>query len=347
MLAAFSYARLRGQNSTMGEDLEKLKQRFPLLDYLRQQNWSGRPAGQGTEFVGLCPLHPESRPSFYVNARKNLFYCHGCGQGGDLIRFVELSLHLSFPQSLAYLQEPSVRVDAPDPLQQAAAFYQQQFPRHPEALRYLEQRGVHEPALMEELRIGYAPGGNLRRYLTDQGYSLKSLQRAGLVNRQGCDAFYRRVVLPCGQDREVTNLYGRSIDTAFPHRFLPGPKGGLFAWDSVRHFSTVILVEGLLDLAVLWQAGFRNTTCAFGTHLTPLQFQQLSEPPARVVYIVFDQDENQAGQRTAHHLARRLATVSVPARLVELPAGHDPNSYFVAGAAAADFADCLEGAHPL
>ena len=150
----------------MGEDLEQLKQRLPLLDYLRQQNWSGRPAGQGTEFVGLCPLHPESRPSFYVNARKNLFYCHGCGQGGDLIRFVELSLHLSFPQSLAYLQPQRVRADAADALEQAAAFYQQQFPRHPEALRYLERRGVHDPALIEELRIGYAPGGNLRRHLT-------------------------------------------------------------------------------------------------------------------------------------------------------------------------------------
>ena len=125
--------------------------------------------------------------------------------------------------------------------------------------------------------------------------------------------------------------------------FCPGPKGGLFAWESVRHFSTVILVEGLLDLAVLWQAGFRNTTCAFGTHLTPLQFHQLSEQPDRLVYIVFDQDENQAGQRAAHQLARRLAGVSVPARMVQLPAGHDPNSYFVAGATAADFADCLEG----
>jgi len=331
----------------MGEDLEKLKQQLPLLDYLRQQNWSGRPAGQGTEFVGLCPLHPESRPSFYVNARKNLFYCHGCGQGGDLIRFVELSLDLSFPQSLAYLQQQGVPAGAADAREQAAVFYQQQFLCHPEALRYLEQRGVHDPALIEELHIGYAPGGNLRRHLTNQGHSLESLQRDGLVNPQGGDALYRRVVLPCFQDREVVNLYGRSIGAAFPHRFLPGPKGGLFAWDSVRHFSTVILVEGLLDLAVLWQAGFRNTTCAFGTHLTPLQFQQLSEPPARVVYIVFDQDENQAGQRTAHHLARCLATVSVPARLVELPAGHDPNSYFVAGAAAADFADCLEGAHPL
>lgn len=80
----------------MGEDLEKLKQRFSLLDYLRQQNWVARPTGQGSEFIGRCPLHPETRPSFYVDIRKNLSYCHGCGRGGDLIRLVELSQRLSF-----------------------------------------------------------------------------------------------------------------------------------------------------------------------------------------------------------------------------------------------------------
>ena len=119
----------------------------------------------------------------------------------------------------------------------------------------------------------------------------------GLINSQGRDAFCRRVIFPCRQHGQIVNLYGRSIGAAFPHRLLPRSKGGLFAWESVSSFSTVILVEGLFDLAVLWQAGFRNTTCAIGTHLTPAQLSQLSDQPGRSVYIAFDQDENQAGQK--------------------------------------------------
>ena len=77
-------------------------------------------------------------------------------------------------------------------------------------------------------------------------------------------------------------------------------------------------------------------------HLTPFHVDQLSERPGRLIYIVFDHDENQSGQRAARQLARQLASIDVPARVVQLPAGHDPNSYFVAGATAADFTDCLE-----
>jgi DNA primase len=327
----------------MGEDLERLKRRFPLLDFLRQQNWIGRPAGQGPEFVGLCPLHLETRPSFYVNARKNLFYCHGCGQGGDLIRFVGLSQHLSFRQSLTYLERQSALADPDTMLRQASAFYQQQLDHYPEAQRYLEQRGVRDPALVGELQIGYAPGGSLRRHLLAQGYSLDLLWHNGLVNPKGHDALCQRLVFPCCQDSRIVNLYGRSISAAFAHRFLPGSKGDLVAWESVRQFPSVILVEGIFDLAVLWQAGFRHTTCAFGTHLTPDQYRQLSDRP-RTVYLSFDDDANGSGQQAAQALTHRLRAQGITTRRVLLPPGHDPNSFFVQGGDARQFQSLLEEA---
>jgi DNA primase catalytic core len=330
----------------MGEDLEKLKQRFSLLDYLRQQNWVARPAGHGSEFVGLCPLHRDTRPSFYVNARKNLFYCHGCGQGGDLLRFIQLSRQLSFRQSLAYLQQhEAASADPAAVLEQAAAFYQQQLDRYPEALHYLKQRGLHDLALIKELRIGYAPGGSLRRHLTAQGYSCDLLQPLGLLDSQGHDAFYRRVVFPCCQGGRVINLYGRSIAAAFAHRFLPGSKGGLYGWEQVQQFPEVILVEGLFDYAVLWQAGFRHVTCSLGTHLNTYQFQQLCDRP-RTIYLTFDVDANGSGQQASHQLAHRLRARGISTRGVLLTDGHDPNSFFVQGGDARQFQSLLEAAQP-
>jgi len=331
----------------MAHDLERLKQRIPLLEYLQRHNWKPCRAGTRQELVGLCPLHQDTHPSFYVNAHKNLFYCHGCGRGGDLIRFVQLFFHLPFHQSVAHLKQELMPASASQLLEEAAAFYQLQLHRHPEAIRYLERRGLHDPAIIEELGIGYAPGGNLRRHLAGLDYPLDLLLDAGLINSQGRDAFCRRIIFPCAQHGQIVNLYGRSIGTAFPHRLLARSKGGLFAWPSVSGFSRVILVEGLFDLALLWQVGFPNTTCALGTQLTLAQMAQFAEQPGRSVYIVFDHDENRAGQKASHQLALCLKRAGLQVSLVQLPHGHDPNSYFVAGATAADFTDCLERAQPL
>jgi DNA primase len=211
----------------------------------------------------------------------------------------------------------------------------------------LERRGVRDSSLIEELGIGYAPGGNLRRHLAAWCSSFDQLLEIGLINHHGRDAFCRRLIFPCRQHGQIANLYGRSIGAAFPHRLLPRSKGGLFAWESVSTFSTVILVEGLFDLAVLWQAGFRNTTCALGAQLTPAQWAQLTDQPGRLVYIAFDRDSNQAGQKASHQLALRLENAGLPAHIVQLPDGHDPNSYFVAGASAADFTARLREADRL
>src|SRR5947199_51040 len=230
----------------MHRDLEQLKQRIPLLQYLQRRNWTGCRVGARDEFVGLCPLRPETRPSFYVNARKNLFYCHGCHRGGDLIRFVELSQHLSFRESLACLQQDLTLATESELLARTVAFFQLQLHRYSEAVRYLQQRGLQDPDLIAELSLGYAPGGNLRRHLTDLGYSCDLLLRSGLINHQGRDA-----------------------------------------------------------------------------------------------YIAFDDDVNQAGQTASRRLARQLENSGLHARIVRLPPGHDPNSYFATGATPADFLACL------
>ncbi len=211
----------------MNPDLKQLKQHLPLLDYLLRSHWTARRVGAQSEFVGLCPFHAETQPSFYVNARKNLFYCHGCGRGGDLIRFIELSQRLSFRQTVAYLQQQIDPADPPGVLEKTVAFYQLQLHRHPQATRYLQQRGLHDPSLIEELGIGYAPGGNLHRHLAAQGYSFDRLLETGLIDPRGHDAFCRRVIFPCRQHGRIVNLYGRSIGAAFPHRLLPPIQGGL------------------------------------------------------------------------------------------------------------------------
>jgi DNA primase len=105
----------------------------------------------------------------------------------------------------------------------------------------------------------------------------------------------------------------------------------------------VILVEGLFDYAALWEAGFHNVTCSLGTHLNARQFRQLCDGP-RTVYIAFDADGNGSGQHAAQCLSQRLRERGITPRVVSLPEGHDPNSFFVSGGHDAEFQRLLEEA---
>jgi DNA primase len=127
--------------------------------------------------------------------------------------------------------------------------------------------------------------------------------------------------------------------------FLPNAKGGLYQWRNLRWESELILVEGMFDLAVLWQAGFWNTTCSLGARLNQTQMNQLCDGRPRTVYIVFDADETGGGQRAAWQLTTQLLARGVRALPVLLPMGHDPNSLFCAGATADQFRRLLEAAH--
>jgi DNA primase len=291
--------------------------------------------------MGLCPLHSDHHPSFLVDPSQNLFYCYGCGRGGDVIRLAELVHRVRFVGAMALLRHWSGLSSL---LPDVATFYQMHLHRHAEAAAYLLERGLHQADVIEKLRIGYAPGRCLRAWLTSLGYPLESLQQAGLVNSEGYDTYSHRIVFPL-----EGNLYGRSTGAAIPHRFLPGSKGGLHAWEKVRNHPEIILVEGMFDLAVLWQAGFHNVTCALGTHLNALQFRQLCADDgcggkSRTVYLALDSDANGSGQRAAQCLSERLRAEGIHALCVELPDGHDPNSFFVGGGTAQDFQGLLQRA---
>jgi DNA primase len=318
--------------------LDDLKQQIPLMGYLQAHDWQpARPLSRG-RWMGLCPLHEDRQPSFLVDPNQDLFYCYGCGRGGDVIRFAELYHQVKFPQAVEWLRQWR---GAEPLLHEVARFYRVQFHRHSKAVAYLYQRGIRSPALIEHMQIGYAPGGCLRGWLTQLGHSLPTLREAGLVTDVGYDAYVRRIVFPL-----EGNLYGRSLSAAAPpHRFLPGAKGGLYSWKQAQSYPEVILVEGLFDYAVLWQAGFHNVTCSLGTHLNARQFRQLCDG-TRTVYLAFDADRNGSGQQAAQSLACRLREQSVNVRRVSLPEGHDPNSFFVQGGDAQQFQLLLEAARP-
>ena len=284
--------------------------------------------------MGLCPLHADHKPSFQVDPHTSLFYCYGCG--GDVIHFAELYHQVRFPRLLVLLHQWR---GLPPLLHEAAGFYGIQLHRHADADAYLYQRGITSPKVIEHMRIGYAPGRCLRGWLTQMGYPLQVLRQAGLVTASGYDSYRHRVVFPL-----EGNLYGRSLSAvAPPHRFLPGATGGLYAWDQVRLYPEVVLVEGLFDYAVLWQAGFHNVTCSLGTNLNARQFRQLCDGP-RTVYLAFDADTNGSGQQAAQSLACRLTEQGVNVRTVALPDGHDPNSFFVQDGNARQFQSLLEAA---
>src|SRR5262249_40187230 len=163
-------------------------------------------------------------------------------------------------------------------------------------------------------------GGCVRGWLTQLGYSFQALRQAGLVTAVGYDAYVHRIVFPL-----EGNLYGRSLSAAAPpHRFLPGAKGVLYAWEQAHRYTAGIIVEGFFDYAVLWQAGFHNVTCSLGTHLNVHQYRQLCDSP-RTVYLAFDADTNGSGQKAAQSLACRLREQPINVRTLSLPEGHDPN----------------------
>ena len=310
----------------------------------------------GARWVGRCPFHEERTPSFSVNALEKLFYCFGCGKGGDLIAFVRETEGLEFAEAVEWLadrtgvtleyEETSPRADAGRErrkrlfalLESAAAFYGRHLWESAvgEPVRaYLTERGLGEE-VCRRFQLGLSPGGaTLAQKARAKGFTEEELRAAGLVNRRGSDYFAQRLMFPLTDARgRIVGFQARKLreDDPLRAKYVNTPEGELFkkgsllygldlARTSIAKLGRAYVVEGNTDVLALRQAGVEPVVASMGTALTDQQVKELARL-AETVYLCFDGD---AAGEAATLRGMELATeADLDVRVVTLPAGLDP-----------------------
>ena len=309
----------------------------------------------GARWTGLCPFHEERTPSFSVNPQDKLFYCFGCGKGGDLITFVRETEQLDFAQAIEWLadryrvtleyEESSPQQDAERSrrerllslLEQATGFYERHLwaPGGESVREYLAGRGLGEETC-REYRLGLAPGGTtLARKAREKGFTAAELSGAGLVNRRGNDYFSGRLLFPLADARgRVRGFQARKLreDDPLRAKYVNSPEGELFrkgdllygldrARAAIAKQDRAVVVEGNTDVLALRQAGFEPVVASMGTALTSRQLKELTRLTRRL-WLCFDSDA--AGEEATLRGMEAAVGLGFEVKVVALEPGKDP-----------------------
>ncbi len=338
--------------------VEEVKSRLDIVDVVGSYVRLSR---AGTEMRGLCPFHTEHTPSFYVSPEKQVWVCHGCHEGGDVITFVEKIEHLDFRGALEELaRRTGVELRPEEPAspqelrrrrqreqvlrlnQLAANFYHEVLLNHAAGgpgRASLEARGVSQ-ADMAAFGLGYAPAGSsldnlvrfLRRHQGDDG----DIAAAGLARgRSGRleDFFRARLVIPIRDERgRVVGFGGRALGDDQP-KYLNTRTTSVFdksavlfgldrAREQIYRERRAVLMEGYFDVVGAHRAGIRSAISTSGTALTEVQVRLLRRFADEVV-LCFDGDA--AGQRAGQAAVGLVVRAGMGCRLLTLPAGTDPD----------------------
>jgi DNA primase len=311
---------------------------------------------QGHRFMGRCPFHEERTASFSVNAHDKLFYCFGCGRGGDLISFVRETENLDFAGAVEWLadrfnvrleyEEASPQIEEErrrrarlvELLDHAASFYERYLWDSQAggfARDYLRGRGLGE-TVCREFRLGFALGGDvLARKARDGGFAPMELQAAGLANRRGGDYFQQRLLFPLADARGRTvGFQARKLreDDPLAAKYVNSPEGELFrkgdllyglhlARNAIAKTGRAVVVEGNTDVLALRQAGFEPAVAAMGTALTERQLRELGKLTHALV-LCFDGDA--AGEAATLRGMELAAAQGFDLKVVAMPPGLDP-----------------------
>jgi DNA primase len=353
-------------------ELERLKREVSLVRLIEGQGMTL--ISQGKDLACRCPWHKgDDTPSCIVSPATNLWHCFGCDAGGTVIDWVMRTHKVSFRHACELLvkEHPALtaRVSAVVPapklsagklrsaqsfslqagdqalLDQVIDFYHQTLKASPEALAYLDKRGLGSMELIERFRLGYANRTLAYRLAPKQykaGAELRTaLQRVGILRESGHEHLNGSIVVPLfgpadgtaaeGAPRHVVGAYGRklldNLRAGTPkHLYLPGPHRGVFNRDGVEGQEEVILCEALLDALTFWAGGYRNVTSCYGVNgFTEELLAALKASRAQRILIAFDRDE--AGDRGAEALAKRLMSEGLDCFRLLFPKGMDANAY--------------------
>ena len=338
--------------------LEELKARLPVSEVVRRKV---KLTKAGREWRGLSPFTSEKTPSFFVNDQKMAWFDFSSGRNGNIFDFLIATEGLSFPEAVERLaadaglplpkntpqteEQEKHRAGLHEVLELAARFFEAELTRErgARARAYLVQRGL-SPEIQKRFRLGYAPGDKfaLRDALAAKGASAETLAEAGLlVTGEDIavpyDRFRDRVMFPiCDRSGRVVAFGGRALEKDVQAKYLNSPetplfhKGGMLynhhnARKAAHEKSTVIAVEGYVDVIAMTVAGFAETVAPLGTALTEAQcalLWKMAEEPV----LCFDGDR--AGRKAAYRAIDIALPLIGPGRTLRfalLPDGQDPD----------------------
>ena len=337
--------------------IEEIKSRVDIVE-LASEYLTLKKAGRN--FIGLCPFHQEKTASFTVNREKQIFYCFGCGEGGNVITFLMKIANKTFPEAIKDLAEKtgvvlpqrliSKESREKDSLRESITSLNlraaQQFTRNlfssvgKDAREYLVNRGITEETI-KQFRLGYAPDNwrSLTNYIEGSGLSLKLAEQAGLViagKEEGFyDRFRGRLIFPIENIfGEMVAFGGRVLEKGEP-KYLNSPESPVYikgkvlyglnrTKEEIRKYGFALIVEGYFDLISLWNAGIGNVVATLGTALTREHLDLLRRYALEVVAL-FDPDE--AGKKALDRSLELFLNMDINARALILPEGCDPDDY--------------------
>jgi DNA primase len=315
----------------------------------------------GANWVGRCPFHKETKPSFSVNPSKEIFYCFGCQKGGSVFTFVMEIERVTFPEAIKIVAEksgvalPKMEDDGrfeahkreSDQVielnQWALAWWQDQLQGKAAGgvREYLTQRGITEET-SQTFKLGFAPDSwdALSTHLRQKGATQQQLEKSGLVVRKdeggSYDRFRGRLIFPVfdAQGKPIA-FGGRTLDPEGEPKYLNSPEtpaytkgrhlyGLHLTRDDIRRQEFAILVEGYLDLIVPYQFGIRNVVASLGTALTPEQVKLIGRF-ARKVVVNYDGDR--AGVQAAKRAIETILAEDIEVKVLVLPDNADPDDF--------------------